>query len=492
MDFLDPKKRKAHRIKLFIGYALMAAALLFASVILLYQSYGYDYDTKTGRIVQNGFVFLSAHPDGADIYLNGKSKGRTDQRLDVAAGDYTIELKNDGYRTWKRQFTLMGGTIERFIYPFLFPTDLKTSDAQVYGSAPALITQSPDRKLVLVQQPGGFQNFDLVDVSAKSATSTTISLPPTLMETTGPTHALELVEWSTDNQHVVLKHTYAGGQEFVVLDIKSPAASINLSRTFKGTAFSTLALKDKKYDQYYLFDEAGKTLFSASLKSATPTLYQANVLAFRSHGDQELAFVTDSGANAGKVLVKVREGSDVYTVREMPAGSKYLLDLTSFDGDWYIASGVAENDRVFILKNPVAVVKGKSERQPQPIAVLRTPAATEFISFSTNARFIATQSGRNFAVYDAETARQYRYDSGLNLPNGQKVAWMDGHRLTTVVGDHAVVFDYDGTNQQTLTNAINGSAPLFDPDYTAMFTLSPSVKDAAKSALVRTELRVTK
>jgi hypothetical protein len=69
---------------------------------------------------------------------------------------------------------------------------------------------------------------------------------------------------------------------------------------------------------------------------------------------------------------------------------------------------------------------------------------------------------------------------------------MDGHRLMAVLNGKTQVFDYDGINKQTLVTAYDNSLPLFDPNYEAMFTLSPSVKDASVPAVVRTELKVTR
>lgn len=489
MDFLDPKKRKAQRIKLLIGYGLVAIALTIATIVLFYQSDGYNRDPKTGEIVRNGLIFIDSTPGGAAITLNGEQRGLTDQRLDVAAGDYKLELKRSGYRSWQRDFTLEGGTVERFVYPFLFPKNLETTDVQLYASNPGLVTQSLDRRWVLIQQPGSFQSFDLLDVSSESAIATTLSLPAGIMETKAGNNTLSLVEWSTNNRHVLLKHSYDGGQEFVVVDIESPGASINVSRTIPGT-FTDITLRDKKYDQYYLYNASTKQLHTANLANRTAIIYQTEVLSFRSHGNDVVIFITPAGATEGKVAVRVREGDQSYTIREISADSSYLVDVARFDNSWYYVVGATKEQRLYIFKNPVAAIKRNSAGRPIPVAVLRTANAPEFVSFSANARFIASQSGNELSVYDAETDRQHRYDIQLGLPAGQKLTWMDGHRLTAVTGDKTVVFDYDGTNKQTLNNAINGLQPMFDRDYEALFTLSPSVAVTGRPALTRTELRI--
>jgi len=77
------------------------------------------------------------------------------------------------------------------------------------------------------------------------------------------------------------------------------------------------------------------------------------------------------------------------------------------------------------------------------------------------------------------------------LPAASKANWMDGHRLTVVDASKIKVFDFDGTNNQTLNSANSDTTPFFDRDYKALFTIGPSLSKATQIALQRTELRLT-
>ncbi len=63
MDFLDPRKKRAYKIRLYIGYFLMAVALSIGTLILLFEAYGYDVNHKTGEVIQNGLVFVDSRPE---------------------------------------------------------------------------------------------------------------------------------------------------------------------------------------------------------------------------------------------------------------------------------------------------------------------------------------------------------------------------------------------------------------------------------------------
>src|SRR5437870_5101173 len=101
MDFLDPKKQKAHRIRLLVGYVLVGLLVIVATIILLYQAYGFGINSS-GQVIQSGLVFIASQPSGANILVNGVQKTQTNARLNLPAGQYTVAVQRDGYRTWQR------------------------------------------------------------------------------------------------------------------------------------------------------------------------------------------------------------------------------------------------------------------------------------------------------------------------------------------------------------------------------------------------------
>ncbi len=487
MDFLDPKKKRAHRIRLYIGYGLMAVALAIATVILLFAAYGYDIDRSTGGIIQNGMVILDAHPESATIYVNSEQRGTTADRLALPAGQYKIELKRDGYRPWQHNVNLEGSSIEQLVYPFLFPQKLVSKNLQQFATPPQVASQSPDRHWLIVSEPtvGSFQVFDL---NNDKNPSTSISLPADTITSTPGAQSYEAIEWSSDNTHLLLRHAYQGGAEFVVLDRENPANSVNITKLFTGTPFTTATLRDKKYDQYYLHTNDG-SLYSAEAKSKTPTLVVQNVAQYKSYQADTLLYAVSTTPSATVADIHYRQGSQDYVLRTVPKADKYLLDMARFNGHFYIAAGSTADGHTYVYKDPIDDYTRRPARTPQPNRVLIEQGA-QYVSFSAIARFIAVQAGSSFAVYDAETGRQFKYDTKLNLTPGQKATWMDGHRLLLNSNDVQYVFDFDGTNMQKLNPTLHTYPPFFDRDYTALFTVSPQNNAADKPVLLRSELKV--
>lgn len=483
MDFLDPKKQKAHSIRLTIGYALMGVALLLATTVLLYRAYGFGLD-KDGRVIQNGLVFISSQPNGADVYVNGKKyKDTTNTRVVLPGGQYTFELKRKGYTSWKRAITVEGGSVGRFDYPLLFPTKLATTTAKQYAAAPLATLQSPDRRWLLVQTLTPDQ-FDSYDLGAQKPVPKPLTVPPEILSA-GTTQDWEVKAWADDNIHVVLARTYQkGGQsakEYILFNREDPAASRNLSEAF-GFTPTDIELQDEQFNQYYLFDQNSGQLLTATLDEPTPQPYLTGVLEFATDGDTVL-YATAAEAPAGKIFVRLRNGTDPsVTLRQLSAGSKYLLELADYKNAQFVAAGVQEENRVYVYKNPLRAYEDDPKAVLAPVQILKVEAPS-YVSFSPGNRFAMAQNADRFAVYDAETDKGYGYQLKLPLDAPQAHAsWADGYHLQMVSNRSVLNFDFDGANKQVLVAANPGFSPAYDRSYEHLYVLD------AQNALTSTAL----
>jgi hypothetical protein len=473
---------------LLIGYVLIAAAITIGTIILLYQAYGFGVN-KNGTVTQNGLVYFSSQPNPANVYLNSKlAKIKTNSRIFLPEGIYQVRISRTGYRSWQRPIEVDGGSVEHFDYPFLFPTTLTSTKLAPYASAPQLATQSPDQRWLIVLAAGN-SNFDLYDLKNPTKVASSLSLPSSLVSTATTSQSWQVVAWADDNQHVLLSHTYDGKIEYILLDRNDPAASLNLTQTLNLDATTTLTLDNRKYDQYYAFDSATKTLDSVSLKDTTPTPVETEVLAFQPYSDNTILYVTDTGAPTGKVDVKFDViGAPATTIRTLTANTTYLLNLTKYSGTMYVAAGAVSEGKVYIYKDPVSQLANKKSPIAVPAQVLRVSNPT-WLQFSSNAQFIAAEGSSGFGVYDIESQHGYTYNPSAPLDSPQLHAmWMDGDRLTYVSGGKQIVLDYDGTNQQTLIAANPSFVPFFSSSYTFVYTLSPTSLGSPQTNLLQTSL----
>lgn len=473
MDLLDPKKRRIHNIKLVIGYILITIAIGLSTILLLYTAYGYGL--HKGQVIQNGLIFVSSTPSGSKVYINGRQNGTTGERLFLQAGSYTMKIERNGYRIWQRAVTVEGGMVEHFDYPFLFPINLHPLPLQSYAAAPSLVTQSPDRRWLLVQQPdklGTFYMWDMKD--PKNRVNTTVALPAGLLTASTGSDSLRLVQWSDDNKHVLLQHVYNGGSEYILFDTQAPAQSLNLTKTLSLSSTEQLTLQNLQYDHYFVYDTKTEALGTDSLSNTAVTPLVENVLAFKTYDSNIVLYVTHKGAPKGQVDVKLFQNNTSYLIRTLPVDTKYLVDLAQYNGSWYVAAGAQHDNQVYVYQNPISVLTQGADSILIPNTILRVDQPN-YLKFSANTQFIVASNANHFAVYDAQYDKTYAYtiDAPFDAPQ-QHATWMDGDRLAYVSNSKLVVFDYDSTNLQTLMPADPNYLPFFDQNYHYEYSLAMS------------------
>ncbi len=474
MDYLDPRKRRAYHIRLIVGYVLVAIVIGLGTVIIVYGANGYGINTKTGQIVQNGLLFVDSNPGGAEIYLNGTDRQTaTSARLILPAGNYTLTLKKTGYRDWSRQFVLSEQSVARYVYPFLFPVKPVVTNLKTYTSSPGLITQSPNQQWLLVEndqastQAPVFDEYDTTTLDQTTPVIQQIGLPASLLTNFSASSKLTEIEWSTDNNNLLMQHTYEGGSEFIVFNRAHPDQSFNVNKIF-GISPTQVNLFNKKADQLYIYDQDSGTLQlgDTTAKTLAPAILK-QVLAYKPYGTNLITYVTDSGEPSGTVAARIWNNGSSYKLNEFSAGSTYLIDAAQFQGDFYYAAASNTTDRINIYKNPLDDLKNASVGKALPKLALSISGAQK-IGFSKNTRFIGAENGQRFAVYDFETQNLYQYP--LADPLVANMVWMDGHRFIGESAGKAFVMDYDGINKQILTDTNEPEGGLFSADYHHLLT----------------------
>lgn len=470
MDYLDPKKQFQHRIILLVGYVCVAVAIVIATMILLYQAYGFGLG-QNGNVIQNGLIFVSSQPVSAQISINGVDKAQTSSRILLPAGEYQLKLSRAGYRDWNHVLDIQGGNLTHYDYPLLFPNNLITTSLYNYPVSPSLTTQSPDKRWLLVQTTNA-PVFDVFDLKNPKKIPTPITLPPNIVSKATGAESWQTVEWANDNQHLLLQHNFDGKSEYILVDRQNVEQSVNLSVNLAISA-GQLSLRNNKFDQYYVYDNLIETLKTVALTSSVQTTLLDHVLAFKSLGSDTVLFVTDTLATAGNVQLNLQIGSQLYTLRSLPSSGKYLLSMANYSGSLYVAASNIVNSRVYVFKDPLAQLKLQPTKTVAPIQTLRIDNPS-YLSFSPDSsQYVIAENGTQFNVFDLRYKNDCKYLINSNIDTPQThVEWMDYSRLLYVSGGKLTVFDYDGANQQTLVAASPTFTSLLSADNKSLYYFS--------------------
>lgn len=491
MDFLNPKKKRLNKIQLTIGHILMVVLVFTATYILVFRAYGYDYDTKTGQVIQDGLVYIASAPDGAVIKINGRQRATTNTRMDLPEGRYSLEIDKTGYNSWKRNFDLQGGEVLRLDYPMLLPSNLETSELKTFKDV-GFASQSPDRRWIIIERKDNLSSmtvFDLQNRQNKLPVSSGITFPSSLFKAVPGSHAIRLVEWSTDNRHLLVKHEYKGGHEFIMLDIQKPAESYNVNKTFNQTP-DKANLFNKKFDQLFLYDAKRRVLFKAGINAKSPEAFARNVISYKSYGNDTLLYSRTDPKDNKKADIIMRQKNTDYTIKKIPISTDIPLDVTKYNGHWYVVIGVQSQKRTYVYRDPISLVLNQqTDIDSIRAIVLSNPGKIDEVSFSQNAQFIMSNSGQSFSVYNILLQQPYSYKIPEKFDKGLKPYWMDGNRIMASSGGKALVFDYDGVNKHTLLKTDPTEPVMFNRDYTEMYTLGDSTSAKGQAAIFLTYLK---
>jgi hypothetical protein len=70
---------------------------------------------------KTGSITITSSPSGAEVYLDNEYHGTTPGTIrDVAAGNHMVEVRENGYKTWSQNITVISGATESFS-PILVP-----------------------------------------------------------------------------------------------------------------------------------------------------------------------------------------------------------------------------------------------------------------------------------------------------------------------------------------------------------------------------------
>jgi hypothetical protein len=67
---------------------------------------GYRFDGKSLKFSPNGLLVANSDPDGASVLVNGELKTATDNTLSLSPGTYDIEIKKEGFLSWKKRLVI--------------------------------------------------------------------------------------------------------------------------------------------------------------------------------------------------------------------------------------------------------------------------------------------------------------------------------------------------------------------------------------------------
>jgi hypothetical protein len=132
-------------------------ALIFATILVAFIALarGYRFSLTQGSISSTGILVASSNPDGAKILVDGKLSGATNSNIVLAPGKYSVEIKKDGFTSWKKDITIKGELVLK-ADALLFPQNPTLAPVTSLGVTRAFSSPSGD-KIIIVSETGDIE-----------------------------------------------------------------------------------------------------------------------------------------------------------------------------------------------------------------------------------------------------------------------------------------------------------------------------------------------
>lgn len=89
-------------------FSICAIFFVSATLFAIFYSQGYRLDFEKKMVTQTGAFYFKVLPKGAQVYLDGQLKKKTDFLFGAAFIEnllpkkYNVQIKKDGYFTWEK------------------------------------------------------------------------------------------------------------------------------------------------------------------------------------------------------------------------------------------------------------------------------------------------------------------------------------------------------------------------------------------------------
>jgi hypothetical protein len=111
---------------------------------------GYRVDIQKGKVTSTGIIAISSTPQAAQVTVNGIARGVTDLHLTLPSGKYLIEVKKEGYTSWKKEVVLKGELVVT-ADATLFPLNASLTPLTTIGISKVVSIDKTDKALLFVE-----------------------------------------------------------------------------------------------------------------------------------------------------------------------------------------------------------------------------------------------------------------------------------------------------------------------------------------------------
>jgi len=211
-----------------IIFFLVFIGILTTTVLVVKLAQGYKIDLGKRVLRPTGLLAATSFPDGAKVIIDGELKSATNTTISLAPGTYEVEIKKDGYSSWKKTLEIEKELVAK-TDAYLFPTVPNLQALTFTGAADPLL--SPDGTRVAYKVDGDDLTKNGLWVLDLSEMPLGIAREPRLILKSAPKgrdFAQAKLEWSADSKQLLIKLEQLKKEENFLIDATNPTEASSL------------------------------------------------------------------------------------------------------------------------------------------------------------------------------------------------------------------------------------------------------------------------
>lgn len=461
----SPRKRK---LILYFTYGVMTTAVALISAICIFLVLGYRLDLKNGDVEQGALLQFRSFPSGATVTLDRETLPFvTPGKRNVDAGEHSVTMQRDGYKTWEKTFRVKASELRWLNYARLVPETIRTTTTKEFATLVGALP-SPDKKWLLIQQAADKAEFTLVDIrdDEKPVFSQLVLPTNSYTQRDGQPHQFSLEEWDFGARYVLVKHVTGDVTEYLRIDRTDVDNTVNVSSKL-GVNIQDMHFSGTSGSVFYALENGSVRRLDSGAGTISQPLVK-DVASFDLYKTTTISYVKRPIDN--KVGVGVVVDGKAVRVATYDSTMPVYVDISEYFNDNYFAIG--RGTSIEIYKDPELQRRNK-------VVSFATSSAINWMQFNNSGRFVTAGTGSQFASYDIETSQKADVNMPGSAPDPAKpLQWLDDYYLVSAADNDLRITEFDGGNQHVITAALPGYPVTLNDDGKLLYSFGKAQSGA--------------
>ena len=400
------------------------------------------------EVERQGMLQVASSPTDASVSVDGASSWlqRTNTSKVLPSGEHTITLTKDGYDSWSKTINIKEGLLYKLNYPRLFLQNrYKETVYDASGSLFSIV--SPNHNLLLLTN--NTTNWSLIELNNEKIEPKTLDISKAFNITLKKDQTAGLFEdtilsakWDKSSSHVLLKtQTKDGEINWVLIDVRNPSNSLNLTREF-ATDFTDITIFNDSASELLAIRNNNLHKINVSGRQISAVIVP-DIQTF-DHFGSEIIFVAKNNDTEveSEYYVGITESNSSKISTVSTAQSTTKIFLSEFYDEKYIT--IIDADKLTLYKK-----EGFSEVFSETLSFV-----PEEIKIGHDGEFVFMSKGETIATLDMEAMLVRTWNT-----SSTNYAWLDDNMIYSVANGELSVYDFDGLNHRQIATNVSGHFP---------------------------------